>query len=188
MYIKKCNSCGETKPTSEFHKRKGRGDGFQYKCKECQNKYNEKYRKVIRPDYWNHEYGYFSDKERWAYIADYVRADKDIKVYLLKVKEYFYVGMTKAKLNVRISTHRADYKNPKNHGRMPGLHGMWDTMSWDEINKSLESVIVLESKPGTRYEGYQMEKKWIHRMKEDGYELLNDKNFKRQKPKVNEVG
>tara|TARA_R110002167_G_scaffold117492_5_gene293510 strand:- start:999 stop:1547 length:549 start_codon:yes stop_codon:yes gene_type:complete len=182
MYIKTCNDCGETKATSEFHKRQSKnGDGFQYKCKSCQNKYNEKYRKVIRPKYWNHKDGYFSDSSRWAYIADYTRADKDIKVYLLKIKDHFYVGMTKARLNVRMSVHRGDYNSSRNHGRMPGLHRMWDTMSKEEINKSLESVIVLESKPGTRYEGYKLEKKWILRMKEDGYDLLNDKNFKRQR-------
>lgn len=36
--MKTCIKCGETKPKSEFYKDKNRKDGFQYRCKSCQNK------------------------------------------------------------------------------------------------------------------------------------------------------
>ena len=180
MKEKTCTKCNETKPVSLFHKKTASVDGVQAKCKVCQNKYTAKYRKVIRPDYWNSTDGYFSNKDNWKYIAEYRRADKDIIVYLLKIKDWFYVGMTKAKLNVRLRIHKADYKSPLNHGRMPGLHNLWDTMSEDEINESLNSAIILESKAGSRYLGYKTEKKWIQKLKHDGYPLLNDKHNIRQ--------
>ena len=171
--MKQCTTCNETKPYEDFHKKSYAKDNCQSKCKVCQNKYNTKYRKEIRPGYWNSTDGYFSHKENWKYIGEYRRADKDIIVYLLKVEGFFYVGMTKAKLNVRLSIHRADYKSPLNHGLIPGLHNLWDTMSEDAINKSLDSVIILETKAGSRYEGYKTEKKWIHKLLNDGYPLLN---------------
>ena len=97
--MKECTACNETKPYTEFHKKSYAKDNCQAKCKVCQNKYTAKYRKVIRPDYWNSTDGYFSNKDNWKYIAEYRRADKDIIVYLLKIKDWFYVGMTKAKLS-----------------------------------------------------------------------------------------
>jgi hypothetical protein len=173
--MKQCNKCNEVKPYTEFHKRTYKGVvGWQYSCKTCQNRYNEKYRNEIRPRYWNPQDGYFSIRENWEYIADYRRANKDIKVYLLKVKDWFYIGMTKSKLNVRLSTHRADYKTKP--GWLPALHKMWDTMSTEEINESLASAIVLETKSGTRYQGYKLEKKWIEFYKDRGYKLLNIKH------------
>ena len=180
MKEKTCTKCNETKPVSLFHKKTASVDGVQTKCKVCQNAYTEKYRKEIRPDYWNSTDGYFSNSENWSYIAEYRRADKDIIVYLLKVLDSFYVGMTKSKLNVRINTHRADYKSPINHGKMKGLHNMWDKLTSEEMEQSLKSVIILETKPGPRYLGYKMEKKWIHKLKQDGYPLLNDKHNIRQ--------
>ena len=46
-------------------------------------------------------------------------------------------------------------------------------MSTEEINESLASAIVLETKSGTRYQGYKLEKKWIKFYKDRGYNLLN---------------
>ena len=171
--MKQCNKCNQVKPYTEFHKRTYKGvQGYQYRCKICQNEYNLKYRKEIRPKYWNPKDGYFSHKKNWEYIIDYRRADKDIKVYLMKVKDdWFYIGMTKAKLNVRLSTHKADYNTKR--GWLPELHKMWDTMSKKEIEECLASTIVLETKPGTRYQGLKLEKKWIKFYKQRGYKLLN---------------
>ena len=41
---KQCNKCGEKKLLSEFSKNKLHKGGLQYNCKECVNKYNERYR------------------------------------------------------------------------------------------------------------------------------------------------
>ena len=174
--MKECPKCEQTKPFEEYQKRTASPDGLQYYCKTCQNKSNEHFRKVLRPDYWNPVDGYFSDPKRWAYIADYRRADKDIIIYMFKVKDYFYVGMTKAKLNVRLSVHRSDYKNQSQLKKIPGLHDMWDTMSKQEIQESIESCIVLETKAGDRHAGYKLEKQWIERLKQDGFKLLNSRH------------
>lgn len=40
---KRCNTCKEVKPLSEFHKRLVSRDGFQNICKMCILKYNKKY-------------------------------------------------------------------------------------------------------------------------------------------------
>ena len=32
---KTCTKCGETKPTTEFHKNKAKSDGLRYRCKVC---------------------------------------------------------------------------------------------------------------------------------------------------------
>jgi hypothetical protein len=171
--MKQCNKCKEVKNFTEFHKRTYNGVvGWQYRCKICQNEYNLKYRKEIRPKYWNSKDGYFSIKDNWLYIGKYNKADKDIKVYLMKVKDFHYIGYTKARMNVRLNTHRADYYS-KNKGKLPDLHKIWDTMSKEEINESINSTIVLQTKPGTRYEGEKLEKKWIKRYAKKGYNLLN---------------
>ena len=46
---KRCNSCGETKPVSEFYKR-GDTSGYQYRCKVCAAAYGKRY-KMSRPFY-----------------------------------------------------------------------------------------------------------------------------------------
>ncbi len=37
MSVKKCQKCGEIKPTSEFYKNVATVDGYQSYCKECQS-------------------------------------------------------------------------------------------------------------------------------------------------------
>ena len=32
---KRCSSCGEVKPRSEFHRQRGKPDGLQTKCRQC---------------------------------------------------------------------------------------------------------------------------------------------------------
>ena len=179
--MKHCSTCNTLKPYDEYHKRRASKDGLNTRCKVCHNEYTTRYRKEIRPDYWNCKDGYFSHKKNWKYIEDYRRANKDITVYIIKVKDMFYIGMTKCKLNVRMSTHRADYNNPRvDKPRIKGLHGMWDTMSKEEIDDSILSAIVLETKSGPRHEGYKLEEKWIKFYAERGYKLLNRNHNKKR--------
>ena len=177
--MKQCIYCNTIKTFKDFHKRTKSADGLQKKCKVCTNKYNDKYRKEINPTYWNSKDGYFSDKTNWDYINDYRRADKDIKIYILRVVDYFYIGMTKARLNVRINTHRADYRNPTKHGSMPKLHSMFDKLTQEGVDDVLSKAVVLETRPGTRYDGYRLEKKWIRYYAEKGWPLLNNKHHTR---------
>jgi hypothetical protein len=180
--MKHCTDCSKLKPYDDFHKRRASKDGLNSRCKVCHNAYTTRYRKEIRPDYWNCRDGYFSKRENWEYISDYRRADKDITVYLMRVKDdWFYIGMTKAKLNVRLSTHKADYRNPRpDKPRIRNLHSMWDTMTREEIDESILSTIVLETKSGPRHEGYKLEEKWIKFYSDRGYKLLNRNHNKKK--------
>ena len=172
--MKQCTTCGEVKEYDEYHVRRASKDGLNTRCKVCHNKYTARYRKEIRPDYWNCKDGYFSHRKNWEYILDYRRADKAIIIYMMKVKQSFYIGMTKSKLNVRMSTHKADYNNPRaDKPLIKGLHGVWDTMSKQEIEDSILSTVVLETMPGPRHLGYKLEKKWIKFYAQRGYNLLN---------------
>ena len=42
--LKFCSKCKQEKPLSEFYKDSSRKDGFEYHCKECQNKIDKIYR------------------------------------------------------------------------------------------------------------------------------------------------
>jgi hypothetical protein len=42
--MKKCKTCGETKPLTEFGKQKATKDGYTYKCKSCMSEYNRQWR------------------------------------------------------------------------------------------------------------------------------------------------
>lgn len=41
---KTCRACGETKPVSEFHKDRTRGDGYKARCATCSSKGNRERR------------------------------------------------------------------------------------------------------------------------------------------------
>jgi len=46
---KACTSCNETKPISDFAKRKGYKDGINSRCKDCQRKYNRDWARNMEP-------------------------------------------------------------------------------------------------------------------------------------------
>ena len=43
MKTKICSNCGLDKLVSEFSKKASAADGYSYKCKDCQNKYNREH-------------------------------------------------------------------------------------------------------------------------------------------------
>jgi len=46
--IRKCSTCHEIKPLSDFAKSKGCKYGISYRCKPCQNDYNHEWKKTLR--------------------------------------------------------------------------------------------------------------------------------------------
>lgn len=44
--MKKCNTCGFTKPYSAFNKRVQEKDGYNYKCRECMRAYRQKWKRA----------------------------------------------------------------------------------------------------------------------------------------------
>ena len=78
--FKICQQCGKNKSIDEFSKRAASKDGLQPKCKACNKVQNDTYR-LEHEDYWDYKTGYFSDRKKWKYISEYMKADKSIKVY-----------------------------------------------------------------------------------------------------------
>lgn len=51
MKYKKCTTCKEIKPLTDFHKCKSHLDGYKYACKDCRNKKRREYIKTPRSIY-----------------------------------------------------------------------------------------------------------------------------------------
>ena len=93
--MKTCTKCNIEKSLSEFRERKNRASGFYSACRECESKYNEKYRK--------------NNKEKIKKLVQLWRKkehNNTWKVYILPNSDY-YVGQTKA-IKPRIYRHRQD--------------------------------------------------------------------------------
>ena len=185
----RCNSCDTMLPTSEFSKCRTRKSGYQSKCKSCNKKDNDKYRKH-NPQYWSYEHGYFSDKTKWEYISHYMAADKAIKIYkIVHPNGKHYIGSTKALLNVRLARHVQDYRRYKDGNTdrtIPLLHKEWDKMftTYDDLRDFLkENTYIIEETNGGRKRQLTIEQFWINRFREDGYELCNTYNPKKIKAK-----
>ena len=175
----KCNNCYETKLVTEFSKCRSRKTGYQGKCKSCNKKDNDKYRKENK-NYWSYEFGYFSDKKKWKYISEYMAADKPIKVYRIDLPSgSHYIGSTKALMNVRMTRHVVDYRRAKDGHRdrcIPGLHSEFDKFftTYEELREYLKSnTYILEETMGGRKRQMSREQFWIDRHKELGHELCN---------------
>jgi hypothetical protein len=174
-----CTQCNTTKPTTEFSKCRARKTGYQNKCKSCNKKDNDIYR-TENKEYWSYEHGYFSDKKNWKYISEYMAADKSIKIYKIELpNNKYYIGSTKALLNVRMSRHIQDYRRYRNGYRnktIPLLHKELDNMftNYEDLRDFLKSnTYILEETRGGRKIQMSEEQFWIDRDKKHGYELCN---------------
>jgi len=179
MINKGCNKCGKSKPLTDYHKNKQTKDGLQYYCKSCMNKTSKEFR-VKNPKYYSYKGdGYFADPHKWEYIRKWGRADKTIKIYAIEVPSgELYVGCTKAFMKRRMLTHIGDYRRYKKGFKsriIPKLFDIFDTMTEEEIVKILKSAYILQESDGSRTKMYNMERKWIDRLREQGYRLLNSK-------------
>lgn len=179
MVKKTCTKCGGFKPLTEYHKNKKSKDGLQYYCKTCCNKASKEFRE-LNPKYYSYKGdGYFADKQKWEYIRKWGAADKTIKIYAIEVPSgEIYVGCTKAFMKRRMLTHIGDYRRYKRGFKsriIPKLFDVFDTMEEEEIVKILKSAYILQEDDGSRTKMYSMERKWIDRLREQGYTLLNSK-------------
>lgn len=177
MDTKFCLGCLENLDKELFSKCRTRKDGLQPKCKECNKKDNQKFRKE-RPRYWSYEDGYFSDKEKWEYIRLYQRADKTIKIYTIKFPDgSMYIGSTKSHLNVRLSRHIADYKKYKAGDSKRFIHIYPKFDEFDTLEELVEHVrlntFIIDEASGGRTKQLRLETIWILRLTKQGYNLLN---------------
>lgn len=177
-----CTQCNTTKPITEFSKCRARKTGYQNKCKSCNKKDNDIYRNENK-EYWSYEYGYFADKKKWKYISEYMAADKSIKIYKIELpNNKYYIGSTKALLNVRMARHIQDYRRYKTGIKdktIPLLHEEFDNMftNYEDLRDFLKSnTYILEETRGGRKRQMSLEQFWIDRYKKQGYELCNKYN------------
>jgi len=56
--MKRCSTCGELKPPSEFFQDKNKRDGYRYDCKSCKKKYDNANRETIKERHaiWHKQY------------------------------------------------------------------------------------------------------------------------------------
>ena len=173
-----CNECGNTKPSSEFSKCTRCKNGLQPKCKECNKKDNDEFRKE-KSEYWSYKDGYFSDKEKWKYITLYTAADKTVKIYMISFPDGSkYIGSTKALLSVRLNGHIQDYKRVKKGKSkrvFPLLHAKFDEFqNIDELVHHVKNnTSIIEECVGSKTKQYTLEATWIKRLQKKGETLLN---------------
>ena len=179
MNKKHCYGCNKTLDVTQFSKCRSKKDGLQLKCKECNKKDNDRYRKVVNPEYWNFTDGYFSDKSKWHYIRRYQKADKTIKVYEIKVGDSYYIGCTKAQLHVRMNQHICSWRNSKlgkewaeSRVCKPLNNAIKDWNEEDMINL-FKNAKVIEECHGGKAKMYKREEYWIKKYIKEGYNLLN---------------
>jgi hypothetical protein len=178
LSTKICKSCGISKDITEYSKRQKSRDGLQPQCKTCNKVTNKDFRHK-NVDYWSYETGYFSDRQKWQYIAEWQRADKSIKVYKIVLPDgRVYIGSTKMHLGHRLSTHIKDFiywKEGKKRYVIPKLSEFFNTWSdYKELRQYLtDNTYVLEETFGSRTKQYKREQWWIERYTHDKIELLN---------------
>jgi hypothetical protein len=142
--LKHCNKCGKTKSTTEFSKKTASPDGLQTYCKSCNSKDNFLFRKEINPTH--HTIWQKVNRVRVNEIVKkYQRADKNGLIYYIKNPDgQFYIGYTKAHLNVRMGYHKTQWNRfISNKPSKCNLPKLWESVSkwgWDkhEIDILLE--------------------------------------------------
>lgn len=188
--LKKCQQCGKNKSIDEFSKRAASKDGLQPKCKSCNKVQNDTYR-LEHEDYWDYKTGYFSDKKKWEYISEYMKADKSIKVYKINLPSgKVYIGSTKALLNVRMTRHVSDWfmwKKGLRKKYIPNLYDEFDKLGdKDKVAEWLrDNTFVLEETIGQRTRQHKREQWWMDRYTKDGVILANSARAYGQKKRTN---
>ena len=108
-HTKHCNTCGKTKPTTEFSKKSASSDGLQGRCKACNKKDNLKFR-TEKPEH-HAKWQKVNSKRVAEIVTKYRCAKENGTIYYIQNPEgQFYVGMTKTPLKVRIMEHRTKWR------------------------------------------------------------------------------
>lgn len=124
-YTKKCCSCNEVKPASEFHRLKKANDGLQTSCKVCTLKRHAEYRSRTSCGWWK-------NKEGQPYLV-YTFTNPVGQVY---------VGITGTTAKLRYQRHRASHV--KRVDEIPELFNSFDNYGFD--NHKFEVIEKYETK------------------------------------------
>ena len=175
--MKHCKKCQKTKDESEFSKNSKKKDGLQAYCKECNKKTNKKFRDK-NPQYWSYETGYFSDRSKWSYIKELQSANKDIKIYMVKLPMGSYIGSTKRTLRMRMYMHINTVKGLKKglkSYKKKALPFYYYLKDWtdEQIEDAFRQPIILQQCEGDISKQFKLEKEWITKYIKKGENLLN---------------
>jgi hypothetical protein len=166
---KQCKQCGKSKDTTQFSKCSSSKDKLQPKCKTCNKKDNQKFRKEINPEH--HAKWQTSNWDKFmAYIRKYRKADKNGIIYSI-TNPYgeIYIGMSEMYLNVRIIEHKKHYRQYKEGKRtsLPGLHDSFDKYGVD--NHRFQTIF--ESEGIDRKQLEYIERSFINAIEQTGKSL-----------------
>jgi hypothetical protein len=151
---KKCTKCGITKEYTQFSKLSRAKDGYQYHCKECNNKDNQKFRDEIDPEYMSRWFS--KHRKHWnEYISDYAAAGDTNTIYSITAPDgMVYIGHTRRKKRFRLAEHKKFYKSRAQY--IPLLYNSFD--KWGIDNHKIE---ILKEWEGTKEEGMAIESRLI---------------------------
>lgn len=151
---KQCTKCNEIKDYTQFSKLRKAKDGYQYHCKECNNKDNQKFRDTIDPGYMNRWFA--SHKQQWnEYIRDYSNVGDTNTIYSITAPDgLVYIGHTRRKSRFRIAEHKKFYASKAHY--LPLLYKSFDR--WGINNHTIE---ILKEWVGTKEEGLEKESELI---------------------------
>ena len=90
METKTCSKCGEEKPLDEYHKNKGRKDGYQYECKKCATERSKEYYSENKEKLLEQRKEYYSENKDkiLEYKKEYYSENKDRKKCLYLQRTY----------------------------------------------------------------------------------------------------
>jgi len=127
-HTKSCNQCNQSKPTTEFYKRKASPDGLQMKCKSCFKIINKTFRDT-NPQY-QVDWQRANPVEWLAYVTKWAKVNRNADnsrsaiYYIINPAKEIYVGYSQTSFCARKSAHKKDYK--RNKGLIPYLHESFD--------------------------------------------------------------
>jgi hypothetical protein len=175
--MKQCPQCGSQKPTTDYYKNKSNKDGLQRCCKECCNINSRKFR-TRNPNYYWGDNGYFTQRyeETMEYTKEMCRANKSSKIYKITTPDGIYIGSTKRKLNLRLNTHLADYRNrflKRGINNIPLLYNSFSNYTIDEVRGFLRSAELIEEFDGTILKTKEREDFWMQYYRGTGCKMLN---------------
>ncbi len=101
--LKRCSTCKQYKPLTEFHKDKYRKDGLATSCKECACASSRKYYHAHR------EERMLAHREWYVANTDKARADRMTYYYLHQEQENTYAKMWKASHRDHIALYNQEY-------------------------------------------------------------------------------
>ena len=136
---KKCGTCGEVKPSPEFHKRAASVDGLSARCKKCQRAYD-----VARRDSSKRKAQREANRPRYAHKqTEYSRSWRRRNPEKYKAHNILYAAVRDGKLakgvceecgSIQTEAHHDDYTKPlevrwlcaKHHGVTRRIDGDGD--------------------------------------------------------------